>query len=144
MAQTIEQRKAHYLANKERYQANRRAHYLANREALLAKRKAAANYNPKMTKDAARRNNLKAKWGLTVEQFDAMVESQGGMCGVCLTDNPGVRSWHVDHCHRTGAIRGLLCSRCNTALGSMQDSPAILRRAAEYLERFLLTQGNLL
>jgi hypothetical protein len=84
----------------------------------------------------ARRNNLKSKYGLTEEQFDAMVEAQGNRCAVCGSA-PGFHGkLHVDHCHSTGKIRGLLCTQCNIGAGMVGDDAARLRALAAYLESF--------
>lgn len=77
-------------------------------------------------------------YGLEPDQYDAMVASQQGRCAICRTDQPGGQSkggWHVDHEHATGRVRGLLCTRCNQALGLFDDDPARLRAAVEYLRR---------
>jgi hypothetical protein len=60
-----------------------------------------------------------------------MLAAQHGVCAICQT----AQAIHVDHDHRTGQIRGLLCLRCNAALGQLADDPLVLRRAARYLER---------
>lgn len=83
-----------------------------------------------------RRCMLKTNYGLTLEQYDALLDSQGGVCALCGGDDPGVKGvWHVDHCHDSLAVRGLLCSPCNTGLGQFKDRPDVLRRAADYVER---------
>lgn len=87
-------------------------------------------------KDYSRRWDLRKKYGITVEQVEAMAKAQDGRCGCCpavLGEN-GAKVC-VDHDHVTRAVRGLLCDPCNKALGLMQDDPARLRAAAEYLER---------
>ena len=58
-----------------------------------------------------------------------MLERQGGVCAICQSA-PAI---HIDHDHRTGAVRGMLCFRCNAALGQLGDSPDVLVRAARYL-----------
>lgn len=60
---------------------------------------------------------------------------RAGQCEICGTREPGGRygNWHIDHDHQTGAIRGVLCSYCNTALGLMGDDPTRLEAAARYL-----------
>jgi hypothetical protein len=66
-----------------------------------------------------------------------MLAAQGGRCAICRGDSsssPG-GVLHVDHCHTTRQVRGLLCADCNRALGQFKDDAAILRAAAEYLER---------
>ncbi len=61
---------------------------------------------------------------------------QGQRCGVCRSRDPRHRfGWHVDHDHDTGLIRGILCHGCNTAIGSLHESPALLRAVASYLRR---------
>jgi hypothetical protein len=67
-----------------------------------------------------------------------MFAEQGGRCVICQLreeDTPTNR-FHVDHCHETGQVRALLCHACNTSLGKMKDSPELLRRAADYIERY--------
>ena len=83
---------------------------------------------------------LKTKYNLTVEQFTAMHSDQQGSCLVCeqsidnvFTGVEGKKS-AVDHCHSTGKIRGLLCKTCNSGLGSLKDSPELLRKGADYIE----------
>lgn len=73
---------------------------------------------------------IKSKYGLSREGYEAMVSAQEGMCALC-----GERPVkHVDHCHETGRVRGLLCVQCNTGLGKFNDSPELLKKAVEYLE----------
>lgn len=85
--------------------------------------------------DIRRRSMLKRNYGLTPEDFDALLASQGGRCAICRSDDPGAKGmWHVDHCHDAGTVRGLLCSACNTGLGQFKDRPDVLRAAADYLE----------
>lgn len=71
---------------------------------------------------------------MTRTDYDVMLEKQGGGCAVCGVRPPEGKSLAVDHNHETGAVRGILCDKCNQAIGSFKDSPALLRKAAEYLE----------
>ncbi|MFF0743586.1 endonuclease VII domain-containing protein [Streptomyces sp. NPDC004111] len=77
-----------------------------------------------------RAGHLKRKYGITEAERDDMVASQAGVCTICLKA-PAV---HVDHCHETGRVRGVLCFNCNAALGLLGDDPDALRRAIAYLE----------
>lgn len=78
----------------------------------------------------------KRKRSITPNRYALMFVQQDGKCGICRTDKPGGKGdFHVDHCHATGTIRGLLCHGCNVSLGHFKDDPALLRAAAEYLER---------
>ena len=70
-----------------------------------------------------------------VAEFDALLAAQSGRCAICGTDKPNGHGWHVDHNHKSGAVRGILCSGCNVGIGQLRDDPAILRAATAYLER---------
>lgn len=75
------------------------------------------------------------KHGLEPGQYDAMLEAQGGKCAICGTTQCSTgRSLAVDHDHKTGAIRALLCAECNGAIGMLGDNPELCRTAASYLE----------
>lgn len=81
-----------------------------------------------------RRVRLKSKYGITPEEVDAMLDSQGGTCAICGTDDPGGRGfWNVDHDHDTGKVRGLLCTSCNRGIGLLGDNVDRLMSAAAYL-----------
>lgn len=80
----------------------------------------------------AHKGKLKA-YGLTPEQFDAMVIAQDGLCLICRHKDRN-RRLSVDHDHATGRVRGLLCRRCNTALGGFSDRRDLMLRAIQYLE----------
>lgn len=78
---------------------------------------------------------------LTTEQFDAMLIAQNYLCAICqkpetATLRGKTKTLCIDHCHTTGKIRGLLCAHCNHAIGKLGDDPALIRRAADYIERF--------
>lgn len=73
-----------------------------------------------------------SKYGMTVDDYEALVLAQGGVCAIC-NGRPGRKRLAVDHDHATGAVRGLLCEACNLALGGFRDDPTLLLRAAEYL-----------
>ena len=79
---------------------------------------------------------LKKRFGIAPEDYDAMLAKQGGKCALCDRSTPGGRwpRFHVDHCHATGRVRGLLCRSCNTALGALGDSPEAIRRALAYVQ----------
>jgi len=76
-----------------------------------------------------RERHLANKYGLQEGDVREMLEAQGGLCAICRSA-PAI---HIDHDHATGAVRGMLCFRCNAALGQLGDSPATLVRAARYL-----------
>ena len=85
-------------------------------------------------REMARAVNLAWKHGLTPEQFDALWDSQDGRCAICrCVLTKGTREVHVDHSHKTGAIRGILCGSCNRGLGMLKDSIDNLESALMYL-----------
>lgn len=87
------------------------------------------------SRKAVRKHRLKTKYNMSVEQYEALVTSQGNKCAVCKTSDMGhAKEWSVDHCHKSGKVRGLLCQPCNTALGLAREDPAILRALANYIE----------
>lgn len=95
--------------------------------------------NPK-TRRSALNASLRRSYGLTVDQWEAMVVAQGGKCAICGHTPNGDRGkkdsrLHVDHCHTTGKVRGLLCHQCNLLLGFAAEDPETLRNAADYLTR---------
>ncbi len=79
----------------------------------------------------SRAGQIKHRYGLTIGEYKEMLERQGGVCAICKREPQG--TFHIDHCHGTGAVRGLLCGSCNKALGLFKDDPDILLRASDYL-----------
>jgi hypothetical protein len=82
-------------------------------------------------KIADRKSHLKRKYGLTTDEYEGLLASQGGRCAIC--GNPDADN--VDHDHETGKVRGILCFKCNVAIGLVDEDSDRARRAAEYLER---------
>lgn len=76
--------------------------------------------------------DLQRLYGLTVEQHAEILKAQDGKCKIC-NELPKTKSLFVDHCHKTGKVRGLLCVYCNSLLGMAKDSPTILQNAINYL-----------
>lgn len=86
----------------------------------------------------SRKTNLKRSYGMSLSDYQRMFETQGGVCAICKQPERVVRrgrliNLSVDHCHKTGVVRGLLCSSCNRGIGKLKDSPAILKNALLYL-----------
>lgn len=90
----------------------------------------------RITPELRRKRRLLADYGITVEQYEYLLTKQDSGCAVCGHDGSTSRGGvlHVDHCHNKGHVRGLLCDLCNRAIGLFRDDPALLRRAADYLE----------
>lgn len=105
------------------------------------KRHLATDKGKKMRKDSQRKNYatteaymLKYLYGMTADTYTAMYVRQMGSCAICGKNLPTRTSVHVDHDHRTGIVRGLLCAMCNLGLGTFEDDPVRLARAADYLK----------
>jgi hypothetical protein len=101
------------------------AFYAANREKYLERMKV---------------NNLLRLYGLTPEAYEELAEAQDHRCAICGAESGWrhrqsgkLKKLAVDHCRKTGRIRGLLCDRCNTAIGKLDHDPDLLQKAIEYL-----------
>jgi len=80
-------------------------------------------------------DHLSRKYGLSLADYQRLLEKQGGRCAACTTLPPVGRRLHVDQDHHTGEVRGLLCHGCNVALGLMEEHPELILRLAEYAAR---------
>lgn len=83
-------------------------------------------------RQAHQRQNRALRYQLTEQQYAAMVRQHQGRCRLCRRRENKLR---IDHCHKTGRVRGLLCHDCNVGLGWFRDNPEVLRRAARYIEK---------
>ncbi len=96
--------------------------------------------NPERRKQAVERYKKRLegvplrRYGLSVLQYRSLWGSQGGACAICFGSLSKKRC--LDHCHRTGKVRGFLCARCNNGLGLFGDSTFELERAISYLKRY--------
>lgn len=86
-------------------------------------------------KERARRENLKHNYGINVEDFNDRLRKQKNKCAICKRLQEPHKNFSVDHNHKTGLIRGLLCSQCNVGLGFLQENKRILKNAISYLEK---------
>jgi Autographiviridae endonuclease VII len=88
-------------------------------------------------KDRVRAYAIRRKFGIEPEQYDAMLAAQGGHCAICPATEPGGRDrfFHIDHDHKTGKVRGLLCRNHNLMLGYASDDPSILKAGIDYLAK---------
>lgn len=84
--------------------------------------------------DKTKNNQLRYDYGITLAQRDELLAQQNGCCACCGTSNFGSRDPHVDHDHKTGRIRGILCVTCNVGIGGLGDNVPGLKRALVYLE----------
>jgi hypothetical protein len=154
------------LENPEKYREKDREYYRRNSEEIITRKREYRKLHPEVgkryyeehkesinraTKKYREKNreklrtkykiqNKMKRYGLTIEQYDLILNKQGGNCAICHTSEWVGRGSHIDHDHSFGknseGVRGILCSRCNTGLGQFRDSPELLRSAARYLEVF--------
>jgi hypothetical protein len=116
----------------------RPGHLVAHCKACnLQKQKVRKRRDPTIYERVERRSKLKRQYNLSLEEYDAMFEAQGFACAICKTTTPGARTkhFHVDHCHTTGVVRGLLCHKCNRGIGLFDDNPDRVSQALAYLTK---------
>jgi hypothetical protein len=126
--------------------SRRKRWYLANREREIARVKAWQQANAGRVNDVQRRRrerpevkaqqrdaHLRRKFQMTSEQYGEMLAAQGGVCAVCCGGPKLGKSLHVDHNHDTGAVRGLVCFSCNSALGNLHEDEARISALLTYL-----------
>lgn len=145
--------RAYYAKNRERLLAEQKAWYDANRDAINERRRARRLTDPavregeRMRYWAQREVRLERtrRWrknhltdqragahGLSVAEYEALLEEQGHRCRICLVPFEDVVP-HVDHDHETGRVRGMLCRNCNVGIGHLRDSPTLVLAAYTYL-----------
>lgn len=115
--------------------AKRSANHLLHKEKNNKVSKDRYRSRPEEYKDAF----LKHRYGLTLEQYNEMLAKQQGLCAICqepetAKKNGKIKSLSVDHCHKTGKVRGLLCHACNTGIGSFKEDLNLLNSVKHYLE----------
>lgn len=119
--------KGHWIENKERLQKKRRKHYAEHKIEIAAA-------NAKRNKKRGWAYRIMSRYGITAKQYYIMLKAQSGGCWICGSI-PKKRKLHIDHCHKSGEVRGLLCMRCNRGLAWFSDKPERLHKAAAYLEK---------
>jgi hypothetical protein len=149
MTDPIQPPDAEDAARRERTRAERRAYYKKNSERINAERRRRyaddTEYRVKVlaeNRKTAREHRLRRTYGISLQDYDRMFARQGGRCAMCWKTSE--HSLCVDHSHRTGILRGLLCINCNVGFGNFSESPAFLRRAADYGEFFAAHEEEIL
>ena len=121
--------------NQHAYQKKRKEYYEKNKARILDLKK--IKYaESEIVKLQKRRRDLKRQYNMTLEDYEAMLESQNGCCKICKSpDNKNKRTQYfdVDHNHKTNKVRGLLCTNCNHLIGKANDNPQILLAVINYL-----------
>lgn len=126
-----EYRRRYYQRNREKILKRTAERYRRDpelREVKKARARQWAEKNPELMRERRRRSWAKLRYGLTLDELDAILAAGCALCGA-------TEQLMVDHCHTSGKVRAALCRTCNTGLGQFGDDPARLRAAADYLEK---------
>lgn len=120
-------------ANPEKVRKKNRRWLKANAKKNGSYQKKWRVQNPQSYRDQRFKSRLKIEYGMTLEDFKLLLAGQGGKCAVCRKKLARNRHTHVDHDHKTGKVRGILCSGCNLGLGHFKENREALLAAAAYL-----------
>lgn len=115
--------------NRDLVRAQERDRYHADPDSFSRKNKEWRVANPKKVKNG----KLKYYWGISIDEYERMLNEQGGVCAICGT-KPSERYLAIDHNHKTDSRRGLLCMECNTGLGKFKESVETMNKAIVYLQ----------
>lgn len=123
-------KRGHYseckTCNSDRTKRWRQAHP----DRMKERRKKWVSQNRELQAALTRKSALNRRYGMSPEDYDALVKAQGGACAICGCSD---KRLVIDHCHQTGRVRVLLCDKCNRGLGCINDDPVLIARAAEVL-----------
>lgn len=128
-----ESKRKYHIKNREKLNKKTKKHYMEHREDYIKKSVAWANKHPEQSRENWFRSKLLKRYNLTDNQYKEMLDGQGGICSICGKTNENGKKLCIDHDHKTNEIRGLLCGKCNSALGLFNDDPDLLRAAERYL-----------
>jgi len=126
--------KAYNEENKEAKRVYNKAYRAKNKDRIKAYLKAYNEENKEAKQAYDKAYHVLRKHGITLEEKERMKQEQENKCKICHQDFLADVEPHVDHCHTTGEIRGLLCQGCNIGLGQFKDNPVALAKAIEYLK----------
>ena len=140
-------RQKYKLLHPEIIKDRSRKHYVENKEKEIARKRKWGRENPEIVSKANKRHykrnpekhrdyHLKVNYGITLEDYKRLSEKQNNRCAICRKEaSEGTKALSVDHDHKTGKVRGLLCGNCNTGIGLLQESEKLLLKAILYLEQ---------
>lgn len=101
-----------------------------NRERRNSRLKKWRKNNPDGARQVDRSKHYRRAYGITVEEADRMKSQNDGKCYIC---NKATTRLNIDHCHKTGIVRGVLCSACNLFIARINDDPEVAQRMVDYL-----------
>jgi hypothetical protein len=101
----------------------------------IERKRCKQHYNTKKGKDNARQRHLKNSYGITTDEYNLLFNKQSGKCAICDRHQSELKqSLCVDHNHKTGKVRGLLCDSCNKGIGCFQDNVDLLSNRIQYIK----------
>jgi hypothetical protein len=131
-------RKKYRLCHTERIKEQTKIYYHKHKERLNAY----STLWQKQHKEARKQQHYKKKYGITLEDYNKILDSQSGICAICQQTEvistgktKKINPLGIDHCHKTGRIRGLLCSKCNIGLGFLEKLTVPIERYFNYLNQ---------
>ena len=111
-------------------------YYEKNKQEILRKKKLRVRKEYNRSYLARKAENLKKRYGITLDDYNKMFDSQQGKCAICFTHQTELKvALAVDHRHSDGKVRELLCDGCNRGIGLLREDPVILQSAIRYLEK---------
>lgn len=114
-----------------KYKEYQKQWYQKNKPRLL---KEAVERSKNLSFDKRKSYIIKSKYGVNIDTFNNMLKDHNSKCKICGKEHSENKSLHIDHCHKTGKVRGLLCNKCNQGLGFFQDNINLMKKAIKYLE----------
>jgi|SRR3989344_6989218 len=126
-----------------RFEKRRDGLYLRS-ECKECRKKYLNNWRKKKGKSQIRNYNLKSYYGINSEDYLNLLKLQQNKCAICskiISKYNKIKHFYIDHNHKTGKIRGLLCHNCNCAIGYFKDSPQLCSKASEYLIKSKIKEG---
>lgn len=133
--------KSKYDANPEEARRKAREAYLRNHDENKAKMRERAKQARKLNASLFKKNKIKSTYGLSAEQYLGMLDSQKSKCAICFKEISGEVNTKelkavVDHNHKSGIVRGILCLHCNSIVGYSREDRGVLLAAIDYLKKF--------
>ena len=111
---------------------------LKNKDYVKSKKGEWEKKNPERARQIALRGILKFSYNMTLEQYDSLLTKQDFVCAIChKINNIQGRRLEVDHDHKTGKIRGLLCNGCNVGIGAFSDDMDLMAKAVQYVNKYI-------
>ena len=130
----IEKSRQYRSIHRDKRNEYNRKYRMRHYDKVVAANKLWRKQNPDKAKAIRRKERLK-RYGITQEEYNKILDRQDGKCAICrIQFGSTKRSFAVDHNHETNEVRGILCHRCNQAIGLLREDPAIIARAISYVQ----------